>query len=177
MATKDFLKCFFSQVFKSHFHSGVLILIVHVCCYYTQPIFKDVLSESNIPEKKLLSSQSDVYLWFKIVFKGLERNSQFIALGNRFLTMPQGLQERVFSIKWSTFPFFLSSDSRALIPWVHGFMLIALHFTDCKEYTYKLAFVEFSFIIKSRNNIIEEWSMILWELLSPQVRLSFERVL
>lgn len=74
MATKDFLKCFFSQVFKFHFHSRVLILIVHVCCYYTQPIFKDILSESNIPEKKLLSSQSDVYLCFKIVFKGLEKN-------------------------------------------------------------------------------------------------------
>lgn len=102
----------------------------------------------------------------------LKKICQRTALGNRSPAMPKGLQEKVFSIRGSTFPFFLSSDKLALKPWAHGLLWRALHATDCKGYTHTLAFVEFSLIIKGRNNITEEWSMILWELFSPQLWLS-----
>lgn len=172
MATKDLWKHLFLSSFQIWLlFRRVLVLSVHIC-YHTQPVFKEVLSDSNMPEKKLLSSRSDVYLWVKTVFKHLERICQRTTLGNRSPAMPKGLQEKVFSIRGSTFPFFLSSDKLALKPWVHGLLWRALHATDCKGYTHTLAFVEFSLIIKGRNNITEEWSMILWELFSPQLWLS-----
>lgn len=140
MATKDFLKYHFLSSFQIWLlFKRVLILIMHNS-YYTQPISKGILSDSNIPEKKLLSSQSDVYRWFKTVFKHLERICQCIALGNRFLTMPHRTTGENVFYQMQHLPLLLILR-QALKHQIHGLMWIALHFTACKQYLQKLAFI------------------------------------
>lgn len=79
--------------------------------------------------QKLLSSQSDVYLWFKTVFKHLVRICQCIALGNKLLTMPHRPTEEKGFYQMQHLPFFISSDKQNTEALRRGLMWIAIHFT------------------------------------------------